>query len=167
LNGKAHYVRFRNIYQIFTDKKTIIPKWFKEYDFGKNNKIKLYKSTFLPFDVGLKDYEVSGNYKIKISTPERAILETLYLTPDNLYIDEAYKIFEGLSGLRPDIIQLLLENCKSIKVKRLFLFFTDKFNFSWFKYLNLKKIALGKGKRTIIKGEILDKKYNICRWNKL
>ena len=161
LNGKAHYVRIKNTYQLFTDKKTLIPKWIREYNFGKDSKIEIHKTSFLPLDLGLKDYDVNGSYKVKIATPERAILETLYLTPKNVNIDETYKVFEGLSGLKPNVLQPLLENCGSVKVKRLFLFFADKFDFAWLKYLNLKKIDLGEGKRSIIKGGKLDKKYNI------
>ncbi|MDR0822635.1 MAG: type IV toxin-antitoxin system AbiEi family antitoxin [Endomicrobium sp.] len=159
LNGKAHYVRFKNTYHLFTDKKTTIPKWFAQYHFDED-KWKIYKTSFLPADIGLTDYNV-GNYTIKISSPERAILEVLYLTPDEIDIDEAYKIFEGLSGLRPQIMQSLLENCNSIKVKRLCLFFAEKSRHAWFKYLDLTKIDLGKGRRSIIKGGVLDKKYNI------
>ena len=51
---------------------------------------------------------------------------------------ECYQIMEGLVNLRPVIIEELLEQCKSIKVKRLFLYMADKQKQSWFKYIDKK-----------------------------
>ena len=76
-------------------------------------------------------------------------------------IDEADYIMEGLTSLRPSVLQELLESCKSIKTKRLFLYMADHHNHPWFKRLDLSSIPLGKGKREIIKGGKLDKKYQI------
>jgi len=41
------------------------------------------------------------------------------------------------------------------------LYMADHHNHPWFKRLDLSSIPLGKGKREIIKGEKLDKTYNI------
>jgi len=58
-------------------------------------------------------------------------------------------------------MQELLEMCTSVKVKRLFLYMSEKINHAWLEYLKLDKIDIGKGKRVITKGGTLDKKYNI------
>ena len=66
------------------------------------------------------------SFNIKISTPERAILECLYLTPKLIDLVECYHLMEGLSNLRPNLVQELLETCRSIKVKRLFCIWPTK-----------------------------------------
>ena len=54
-----------------------------------------------------------------------------------------------------------LESCTSIKVKRLFLFLAEKANHSWVKHINLEKIDLGSGKRSIVKNGAYNSKYKI------
>ena len=98
---------------------------------------------------------------ITISTPERAALEMLHLIPAEQGFDEASKIIESLTTLRSELMQNLLENCRSIKVKRLFLYISEEENHFWFSDLNLDKIDLGSGKRMVVKDGHLNKKYNI------
>ena len=88
-------------------------------------------------------------------------MEMLYLAPKEQSFDEAYEIIDGLTTLRPKLVQRLLEECKSIKVKRLFLFMADSSNHDWVKELNIEKINLGSGKRVVVKNGVLDKKYKI------
>ena len=40
-----------------------------------------------------------------ISTPELATMEMLYLIPNEQSFDEAMKIMEGLTTLRPQLVQ--------------------------------------------------------------
>jgi hypothetical protein len=49
---------------------------------------------------------------------------------------ECYQILEGLSNLRPKVVQELLEKCNSIKVKHLFLFMASKANHQWLDYVD-------------------------------
>lgn len=51
--------------------------------------------------------------------------------------------------------------CRSVKVKRLFLFLAQKADHAWFKKLNTADLDLGKGKRMIVKNGALDKTYGI------
>jgi hypothetical protein len=68
---------------------------------------------------------------------------------------------EGLNNLRPLQVQKLLEACESIKVKRLFVFMAEKAGHAWFKHVDLSKVNLGSGKRSIVIGGQLDPKYQI------
>jgi hypothetical protein len=161
LKGYAHYLSPKEkecfLFGTVGEK---LPKWFLGYDWGVNV---LYKATNL-LPKGLKKALSEYSHKefsVTISSPERAALEILYYIPSKQGFDEAFKIFEGLLGLRPNLVQELLEQCKSVKVKRLFLFMADKLQHPWFPELNLKKVDLGSGKRVIVKGGMLDKKYNI------
>jgi hypothetical protein len=68
---------------------------------------------------------------------------------------------EGLNNLSPNQLQPLLEKCQSVKVKRLFMYLAEKAGHEWFKYLDLNKIDLGKGKRSIVKNGVYVSKYKI------
>ena len=70
-----------------------------------------------------------------------------------------YQIMEGLTTLRPQIVQDLLEQCRSIRVKRLFLYMAEKAGHDWYKRLDHAKLDLGKGTRSIVKGGVYVEKY--------
>jgi hypothetical protein len=53
-------------------------------------------------------------------------------------------------------LQKLLIDCKSVKVKRLFLFFADRHQHAWLKHLDKSAIDLGAGKRMLARGGKLD-----------
>lgn len=62
---------------------------------------------------------------------------------------------------RPQTVQELLEQCTSVKVKRLFLYLAEKAGHEWAKYLDLSKVDLGKGKRALVKGGEYVTKYQM------
>jgi len=159
LQGFAHYVEMQQSEMVlFAGGGINLPVWFlNNKDFSP---IRVIKSSFLPFDIGLTTYTVK-TFSIKISNPARAMLECLELSPNHFDLEEALLIMEGLSILKPDQVQTLLENCKSIKAKRLFLYLADKVGHSWYKYIESGKINLGSGKRSIVKHGVWIPKYQI------
>lgn len=157
--GYSHFVQFKNTRVILFIKKGInIPKWFLNYDW--QIEFEITSSNFLPENIGIEEQEIEG-IKLNISSPERAIMELLYFVPDKQSIEEASLIMENLISLRPIIVQNLLEQCKSIKVKRTFLYLAERLNHPWFKRLDLSKINLGLGKRHLIDNGFFDSKYKI------
>ena len=102
-----------------------------------------------------------GAFSVTLSAPERAIMEVLYGVPDNASFEESELLMAGLTTLRPKLIQKLLEQCNSIKVKRLFLYLAENSDHRWFLRIDPSKLDLGSGKRSIVKEGQLDKKYNI------
>lgn len=96
-----------------------------------------------------------------VSTPERAILEMLAEVPRHASFHNLDMIFEGLSNLRPSLMEDLLGLCRSIKAKRLFFVFCDRHNHAWSKYVNPDKFDLGKGPRALIEGGRIHPKYHI------
>ena len=70
-------------------------------------------------------------------------------------------LMEGLATLSPKRLQILLADCKSVKVKRLFFFFADRHNHAWLKHLDRAAIDLGSGKRSLVKGGRFDPAYKI------
>jgi hypothetical protein len=165
LLGKAQYLQL-NQKKVLTvgNEKYNLPLWLNTYpwDIKIEHRIKklFLNDSFKDKRFGLTVIEI-GRHKIIMSASERAYLEYLDDVPKRGSYREAVDLLENLPTLRSSVMQNLLENCKSIKVKRLFLHMSEKVNHPWFKKLNLKNIHLGAGKRAIFKDGILDKKYNI------
>lgn len=159
LLGKAHYLELSSTKAVlFASDKEKLPLWFKNHDWGV--KIECHSTGFLPANLGLIDFEVK-NFSIKISSPARAVMEFLYLAPEKQELLECFELMEGLNNLHPKVVQELLEQCSSIKVKRLFLYLADKANHEWLQYLDLQKIDLGSGKRSLTKNGVYVSKYQI------
>ena len=159
LLGKAHYLELSSGKAvIFGVKGEKLPTWFKKRDWDLT--VEYYPTSFLPPDTGLTEVELK-NYSIKVSDATRAILECLYLAPQKQELSECYELMEGLNNLRPQHVQELLEKCQSVKVKRLFLYMAEKAGHEWFQYLNLEKVDLGRGKRSIVSRGVYAAKYKI------
>jgi len=102
------------------------------------------------------------NLQLQVSAPERAIMEVLYdVQGDEHAFTHALELFEGLTSLRPKRVNTLLQHCRSIKVKRLFLFMADQFSYPWITRIEKNQLDLGSGKRVIVKGGKLDNQYLI------
>jgi Transcriptional regulator, AbiEi antitoxin, Type IV TA system/Transcriptional regulator, AbiEi antitoxin N-terminal domain len=159
LQGYAHYIRSGvEAVQLFAPLQTRLPAWFKSYAWGVP--IQYSQTSFLPNDVGIIDHTI-GEFNIQISSPERAILECLYLSPQKMDIIECYDLMEGLNTLRPQQVQLLLEACHSIKAKRLFLYMAHKAGHAWGSRVKKNSLDLGKGVRTITKGGVYNDAFNL------
>ncbi|MEX0811462.1 MAG: type IV toxin-antitoxin system AbiEi family antitoxin domain-containing protein [Chitinophagales bacterium] len=148
LAGKAHYLAMgQQSYILFGNSKETLPAWVKKHPWQEE--LKYVKSAFLPAGIGMVEQQIMG-LPIKISGAARALMECLYLAPQYQDLQECYEIMEGLNNLRPKVVQQLLEQCTSIKVKRLFLYLAKKAGHQWLAFLNLENIYLGKGKRKIV-----------------
>jgi hypothetical protein len=159
LLGKSHYLELSaKKVMLFGGKDDALPLWFKKYDWGVDADYQ--RSSFLPSDLGLVEHDCN-NFTVLISSPARAVMECLYLAPGKQPLMEVYELLEGLNNLRPALVQRLLEQCSSIKVKRLFLYMADKADHDWFSYLDLSKVDLGKGKRSIVKDGVYNAQYQI------
>lgn len=161
LQGFGHYIRMGNTRQVVLWKtpEVRLPSWFLSYDWKAHLEVR--SITLFNKDVHALSQKKFEHTEITVSSAERAILEYLHDVPKYEGIDEANYIMEGLSSLRPAVLQQLLESCTSVKVKRLFMYMAEHHNHSWFKRLDSSSIYLGRGKREIVKGGKLDKKYQI------
>lgn len=164
LLGKAHFIPMQGIKQVvlFTDPGTRIPLWLHRDELW-NVIFNVYKAALFKSPEGtlaIIERPVNG-LNVKLSSPERAAMEMLYLVPNYQSFEEALLIFENLAQLRPIVIQSLLEKCSSIKVKRLFLYLAQRCQHSWVSDLDTSKINLGQGKRVIGGGGDYDSKYQL------
>lgn len=160
LLGKSHYLELdtKKIILFTSNANRNLPTWFKNYTWQVY--IELHSSDFISPDIGLVDIQVK-EFSIKISGEIRAFMECLYLVPYHQELSECYELMESMNNLYPKKVQELLENCNSIKVKRLFLYLAEKVGHEWFNHLDLSRINLGTGKRQIVEDGVLDKKYQI------
>ena len=155
-SGISHYLRpgEEPIY-LFLPHKRKLPKWFSDHSWEASV---YHKQTgFLPPDLGL--VSLAGQVTIKISSPERAILECLYLAPREMDLVECYQIMEGLVSMQLELVIDLLGKCSSVHVKRLFLFMAEKARHQWFSFINPENVDLGKGNRSIVAKGIYNSKY--------
>jgi len=159
LLGYAYYLRYKERIFLFGKTGEVLPKWFRDVDWQMTLE---YHQTNLFGDSqsGLLYYDHHG-ISLKVSAPERASIEMLYLVPKTQGFDEADKIMNGLLSLRPNVVQSLLEACRSIKTKRLFLYLAERNGLPWFSDLNLSNVDLGSGKRVIVKNGKYNAKYRI------
>ena len=158
LLGYAHYLPIggETTIALYGEKKP--PAWISQI---KSLSFTFYKKPLFG-DLGLKKQSTSiRDWQMTISSPERAILELLYQVGDN-GVDFKFvaEIFEGLTTLSPRVLNELLLNCNSRKMKRLFLFFANYYNFPWAKHIN-KELDLGAGKLQVVKDGNYNKTYMI------
>jgi len=159
LTGSAHYLELSTKRVVlFGSKKERLPGWFQKHDWKLT--VDYHASSFLPADLGMVEFQ-HKSFSLKVSGPARALMECLYLVPAKQNLVECYELMEGLNNLRPAQVQSLLEKCRSVKTKRLFLFMADKAGHDWFKYLNLKKVDLGSGPRKIAEQGVYDATYQL------
>lgn len=163
LSGLAHYLGLapeKIIYLYNTSStKNKLPGWFIKH--FNQKAIFTYKQCYI-FDkeIGLKTQIIEG-LEIIVSEPERAILELLYLVPEVVSVEHAANLVENLQTIRPENMQCLLESCRHILIKRLFLCLADWCQLPILKYLRIDKIALGSGDRTINSGGRYFPKYKL------
>jgi len=160
LKGLAHNITgdLRKI-DLFHHDSKYLPKWFLDHKW--NITLNLTKTSKCGnYNRFLTDITLDG-ITIQVSTPELAIMELLLKVPHSESYNEANLIMEGLLTLRSKVVSDLLLECKSVKVKRLFMHLAERHNHSWFKKLRLDNVDFGKGKRQIVSNGVLDSKYLI------
>ena len=162
LQGRSHYVPLGQPKKVLlvSDRPEQLPSWFRNHDWEAS----LEHCCLLLFEQVPEEattYLDSGGFEIVMSSAERAVMEQIHLARSNDDIEHVHQLMEGLSTLRPDIVQGLLENCRSAKVKRFFLWSAQTSGHAWFSRLDPLRIDLGRGKRQIYKGGEFNRQYQI------
>jgi hypothetical protein len=148
LGGYAQYLRIPDEEVcLFSNRKRSLPKWVSKQPCSQN--LVLYRTEFIDDEkAGILEVNYRA-FSLFVSSPERSILEAIYLVPKRLGFVEAFQLTENLTTLRPQMLQNLLEHCNSVRVKRLFMMFAHKSGHSWAKRLNSARIDLGEGIRSL------------------
>ncbi|HUZ61431.1 MAG TPA: type IV toxin-antitoxin system AbiEi family antitoxin domain-containing protein [Hanamia sp.] len=171
LMGYGHYTDLKKGDKIHLYYSQKLPKWIDEVvsetEFIRHsNKDLLGRGNKEPPVFSLKQFCItynSRNYNlpILISGPERALLEVISGVPKYFSVEFAYQLMQGLTTLSPNKMQSLLENCHSIKMRRLFFWLADHFTYAWLRKIDRTKINLGSGNRVIVKAGKFNSQYNI------
>lgn len=179
LLGRSHYLRLGGHLTIYLyDPDRTAPSWLLKLPLDATLTLRtrpLFADTLLGLEwrrielgTGRLGMPVSEPTKkdpwdhfIRVAGEERAAIEMLDEIPSFLGFDHADEIFPGLSNLRPRLLTQLLETCRSVRAKRLFLFFADRHAHAWTKHIDRTYVDLGKGKRQLAPGGRLDAHYQI------
>ena len=162
LRGLGHYLSMNadESVLLFGDDMKQPPVWFREMDWGVDvtyRCVRLFNASN-EFPPGPLEHKA---FHIGVSSAERAAFELLHCVGSNAAFDFAQTMFEGLGSLRPNAVQALLLACRSVKVKRLFLWMARTCGHLWLKHIDTTDVDLGSGKRVIYKGGELDRDFLI------
>ena len=144
---------------LFGNPGTKLPAWFETHAWSRPVTL-VTTGVFAGTEKTTSKFPVDG-VDLEVSTLERTAFEMMCLVPKRQSYEEACQVMESLTALRPQVVQHLLENCTSVKTKRLFMHAAERANHSWLKRLDLSKVDFGSGRRTIHAGGRLDKKYDL------
>lgn len=162
LQGFAHYLPMKGVQQIHLYGADKLPSWVDKMETSYQlilHKTRLFDET-VPESLTTKPFG-HWDWLVRYATPELALLEMAAEVKQSSDFEVLDKLFESATSLRPKLLMKLFMVCHHIKAKRLFLWFSERHNFAWFKKLDIETIKLGSGKRLIVKGGSLDKKYQI------
>lgn len=163
--GHVHYLRARGKPPIYLYGE--LPTWLDRLDVDavfieRSNKL------FGGVSIGIENSATKEStasapqsWQLRMSMPERAILEALDELPNQESFHNLDMIFEGLVNLRPKLLNECLTKCNSVKVKRLFFVYADKHAHAWWKHIDKSRIDLGAGPRALVKGGKFHPKYEI------
>jgi hypothetical protein len=144
--------------QVFTGLKKPLPAWFANYQGSFCTEH--HQTNFLPEKLMVREEE-KDNFRIKVASNERAMMECLFLAPKFLSLVDCYRVMLGMTTLVPEYMMELLQQCQSVKVKRLFLYMGERAEQMWFDDLDTDQIDLGSGKRSFEKNGIYIPKYRM------
>lgn len=144
---------------MFGNSGTKLPAWFEDHSWSRPVTL-VTTGVFTSDDTATSPLQFD-EVELDVATLERAVFEMMYLVPKRRSYEEALQVMESLTSLRPQVIQQLLENCTSVKTKRLFMHAAERLNHQWLKRLDLSKVDFGSGRRTIHAGGRLDNKYDL------
>jgi hypothetical protein len=162
LRGFGHYLPLGKGYKVFlfSEPRQLLPRWFLQHHWDVRVAYHCPNLFVDQNDTGFIELN-RGAFSVTVSAPERAILEVMHLATSNAAVEHALELCEGLTTLRPAVVQKLLEACCSVKTKRFFLWASERSNHAWLSRVDISSIYLGKGKRVLYRGGKFDSKYGI------
>nr|WP_276595227.1 type IV toxin-antitoxin system AbiEi family antitoxin domain-containing protein [Roseateles albus] len=155
LRGFRHNLTHRETISLWGDSSTKLPAWFTE-QFPAH-----YQATHLfdaetPMDLGIAPLPV-GRPDLRVSTPERAILELLSDVGKRQALEEAKHLVESARMLRTDVLEDLLSHLTRIKVVRLAHAIADELALPWTTLALKHSKRIGGGDRWVNVGRTGDR----------
>ncbi len=167
VQGLSHYIAMGDVQEVvLTGNVKVVPQWLYQFDEFTVSFIGATRLWREGSEQRVNKYRKSIEWRemmppLIVSSSEKAILELLSGVPEKTSFEHTEQIFQGLVNLSPKALDVLLTHCINIKVKRLFFWFADRFQYSWRNRLDSGNYDLGSGKRVIATKGKLDTVYNI------
>lgn len=139
--GYMHYVPMGKPQMMVAVDGKYIPAWLQQDMFDRQ--IIPFRSEALPVEHHAFNYQ---GQMLPISTPERAFMECLLLAPRYYNYLDLYMLMEQLTGLRPMVVQQLLEQVTSYRAKRMFIYMAERANHAWWEDVDISHIDMGSSK---------------------
>lgn len=162
LQGMAHYLPMQGVKRVTLYGSGPLPTWVRRLNAPfrvEYHRLALFKG--LPERAIVTRPFGHWDWPIRYATPELALLEITaeVNTAEDFRLTD--KFFESAATLRPELVRELLLQCTHVKAKRLFLWFSERHEHAWYGSLNTQGVQLGSGKRMIVKGGALDRRFQI------
>lgn len=154
LAGLTHFLLTGSEVRVHIFSESPLPSWINRIPlaarFERHSTLRLWPESVMTNPRFLREYSwQDGLPPIAYSCPEKALLEVLTEVPSAVSFEHADALMQGLSNLSPKKIDALLRTCRSIKVKRLFLWLAERNGHPWYKRLEPTEYDLGSGKRVL------------------
>jgi len=106
---------------LWGDVRASLPDWFTSRFPARYVAARLFDWTSPTLDSKTLTTPPGVEAGVRVSVPERAVLEMLYDVGTHQGLEEARNLFDGLRIVRKDVLAKLLSRCTSVKTVRLFL----------------------------------------------
>lgn len=123
--GMRHNLSAKESLVLWGEGRLSLPLWFTGKFPARYQTTRLFRGEGQEREFGLTTLPAK-TFPVKVSAPERAILELLSDVGKRQSLEEARHLFESLRGVRPEVVGALLERCTSVKVVRLFLLWASE-----------------------------------------
>jgi len=164
LQGFAHYLPLgRETLHLYSGLGSRLPRWATTASWVGPVRLHPEKRLSSSLPGSFTPHHPGGKpFGLLISSAERAILEWIAITPNELLFASALiDTLNGLNTLRPRPLQALLEGCGSVRTKRAFLLLARHAGHAWYARLDLQRLNLGAGKRQLWPGGKLDRQFQL------
>lgn len=127
--GFRHNVATREPVWLWGQQNLRLPEWFTER-FPARYTTRTPFDSALPAEAGLEPLPDQPE-GVRVSVPERALLELLNEVGVHQGMEEAQNIVEGLRSLRPEVLALHLKHCQRVKAARLCVRWSEQLGLPW------------------------------------
>ena len=160
-HGFQHYLELGGTAKVLLYSDQHLPGWINDAQ-NAPRLVEMKRSPFADFELGIQDVPFgTWDWPVRYASPERAFLELTSTVSSVEEIGRAQLMMEGAANLKPALLQSLLQECRQVKAKRLFLWMAREQRHSWYRHIDRAKIDLGSGKRQIVKGGVFDDEFSI------
>ena len=121
LQGVRHNLATREQWVLWGDVRFVLPAWFTTRFPARYVSARLFDWPDAALAAKSLATPPGATEGLRVSVPERALLELLYDVGTHQGLEEARNLFEGLSSPRKEMLGRLLACCTSVKTVRLFL----------------------------------------------